>query len=61
MEDIHLLTDKVGYSAQLAMKADADAVELHAYGSYLADQFLTPLWNKRTDEYGEALRTGHAF
>ena len=61
VEDIHKLTDKVGYSAQLAMKADADAVELHAYGSYLADQFLTPLWNKRTDEYGGSLENRTRF
>lgn len=61
VEDIHLLTDKVGYSASLAKKADADAVELHAYGSYLADQFLTPLWNKRTDEYGGSLENRTRF
>ncbi len=61
VDDIHTLTDKVGYSAQLAQKADADAVELHAYGSYLADQFLTPLWNKRTDEYGGSLENRTRF
>ncbi len=61
VEDIHQLTDKVGYSAFLAKKADADAVELHAYGSYLADQFLTPLWNKRTDEYGGSLKNRTRF
>lgn len=61
VEDIHQLTDKVGYSALLAKKADADAVELHAYGSYLADQFLTPLWNKRTDEYGGSLENRTRF
>ena len=60
-EDIRQLTDKVGYSAFLAKKADADAVELHAYGSYLADQFLTPLWNERTDEYGGSLENRTRF
>ncbi len=61
IEDIHTLCDKVGYSALLAQKAGADAVELHAYGSYLADQFLTSLWNKRTDEYGGSLENRTRF
>ncbi len=60
-EQIHTLTDKVGYSAFLAQKAGADCVELHAYGSYLADQFLTALWNKRTDEYGGSLENRTRF
>lgn len=29
-----------------------DCIELHAYGGYLMDCFLTERWNKRTDEYG---------
>lgn len=33
-----------------------DAVELHAYGGYLMDQFLSARWNKRTDEYGGDVR-----
>lgn len=55
VDDIHFITDKVGYSASLAMHAGADAVELHAYGSYLADQFMTEAFNHRTDEYGGSL------
>lgn len=61
VEEIKVLVDKVGYSAFLAQKAGADCVELHAYGSYLADQFLTPLWNKRTDEYGGSLENRARF
>lgn len=29
-----------------------DCIELHSYGGYLGDCFLTERWNKRTDEYG---------
>ena len=56
VDEIHYLTDKVGYSASLAKNAGADAVEIHGYGSYLVDQFMGAKWNKRTDEYGGDLR-----
>ncbi|WP_212505708.1 FAD-dependent oxidoreductase [Anaerotalea alkaliphila] len=46
----------MGFSACLAKNGGADAVELHAYGGYLIDQFQSALWNKRTDEYGGDLQ-----
>ena len=55
VEEIKFLVDKFGYASLLAKNAGADAIEIHAYGGYLIDQFLTPLWNKRTDEYGGSL------
>ena len=38
--------------AARAMVAEADCVEIHAHSGYILDQFMTPAWNKRTDEYG---------
>ncbi len=61
IDDIQKITDRVGYSAKLAKDAGADSVEMHAYGSYLADQFLTPVWNKRTDQYGGSLENRTRF
>ena len=61
VEDIHYLVDKVGYSASLAINAGADAVELHAYGGYLLDQFQSKQWNNRTDEYGGSLENRMRF
>lgn len=51
-EDIRYLAESVGFTAELAKRAGADAVELHAYGGYLLDQFMSALYNMRTDEYG---------
>lgn len=55
-EEIHDLVVRIGYSATLAKQAGADAVELHAYGGYLIDQFQSSLWNLRDDEYGGDLQ-----
>jgi 2-enoate reductase len=61
VEDIKYLVGKVGYSASLAVNAGADAVELHAYGGYLLDQFHSTQWNNRTDEYGGSLENRMRF
>ncbi len=59
--DIGNLVWKVGYAASLARMAGADAIELLASGGYLLDQFQTPVWNTRTDEYGGGLRNRMRF
>lgn len=61
IEEIHDIVEKVGYSAFLAKIAGADAVELHAYGGYLLDQFHSKQWNSRTDEYGGDLKNRMRF
>ncbi len=52
VEQIKKLVAYMGRGALMAKKAGADGVEIHAYGGYIIDQFLTRAWNKRTDEYG---------
>ncbi len=54
-EEIHWMVEQFGYSASLAKCAGVDVLEIHAYGGYLIDQFISSNWNKRTDEYGGSL------
>ena len=61
VEDIKYLVERIGYSASLAVMAGADAIELHAYGGYLLDQFQSVQWNNRTDEYGGSLENRMRF
>jgi len=39
-------------AAEFVKKAGFDAIQIHGHAGYLIDQFLSPIWNKRTDEYG---------
>ena len=52
IDEIHELVAAFGRAAQRAILAEADAIEIHAHSGYILDQFMTPAWNKRTDEYG---------
>ncbi len=52
VEEIHKMMDDFKFAASVAMDAGYDAIEIHAHAGYLIDQFLSPFWNKRNDEYG---------
>ena len=51
-EEIERLVHAFEFSAEILRLAGIDAVELHGHEGYLFDQFMTALWNKRTDKYG---------
>lgn len=52
IEDIKDIVDKFIFSAVIAKKSNFDGVEIHCAHSYLLNQFISPLSNRRTDEYG---------
>jgi mycofactocin system FadH/OYE family oxidoreductase 2 len=51
-EDIREVVEWWGHSAELSREGGFDGTEVHISHSYLLHQFLSPLYNKRTDEYG---------
>jgi mycofactocin system FadH/OYE family oxidoreductase 2 len=51
-EDIREVVDWWGHSAELTREGGFDGTEVHISHSYLLHQFLSPLYNKREDEYG---------
>ncbi len=52
LSDIHRIVDSFRLAAVRAVKAGFDAIEIHAAHGYLINQFLSPLTNRREDEYG---------
>ncbi len=50
--EIAAVIDQFGAAAQVAVEAGFDAVELHFGHLYLPSSFLSPLINRRKDEYG---------
>ena len=52
LEDIREVVDWWARCAELSREGGFDGTEVHISHSYLLHQFLSPLYNKRTDEYG---------
>lgn len=51
-EEIHALAQDFGEAARRVREAGFSGVELHGAHGYGLSQFLSPLFNKRVDEYG---------
>ena len=51
-EDIQKVCRDFAAAAERAKAGGADGVEIHAAHGYLLTQFMSPLLNKRNDEYG---------
>jgi 2,4-dienoyl-CoA reductase-like NADH-dependent reductase (Old Yellow Enzyme family) len=52
VEDIREVVEWWGRCAELSREGGFDGTEVHISHSYLLHQFLSPLYNKRDDEYG---------
>ena len=55
LEEIKSLPEEFARTAVLAKELGFGGVELHAAHGFLLSQFLSPLFNKRTDAYGGSL------
>ena len=60
-DEILHIVKKYGEAAKRAQTAGFDAVEIHAGHSYLISQFLSPITNKRTDEFGGSVENRTRF
>lgn len=52
IKEIHRIVSQFGEAAWRVREARCDGVEVHAGMGFLINQFLSPVTNKRTDEYG---------
>lgn len=55
-EDIRTLPETYAGAAALARQAGFGGVQIHAGHGFLFSQFLSPLFNKRTDAYGGSIQ-----
>ena len=53
--DMEMIRDQFVASTRMAIDAGFDMIELHAAHGYLLSSFITPLQNKRDDDYGGSL------
>lgn len=52
VDDIKRITREFAETALRVKKAGYDGVQIHCAHGYLLSQFISPVFNKRTDEYG---------
>ena len=60
-QDIQAVVEAFQAAARRALAAGFEIVELHAAHGYLINEFLSPLTNQRTDEYGGSLENRSRF
>ncbi|AQZ96500.1 NADH:flavin oxidoreductase [Halopseudomonas phragmitis] len=59
--DMQRIAEDFAEGARLAREAGFDAVEIHMGHGYLLSQFISPLYNRRRDEYGGSLANRMRF
>lgn len=59
--DMQQVVREFAQGARLARQAGFDAVEIHMGHGYLLSQFISPMYNKRRDQYGGSLENRLRF
>jgi len=54
-DDINIMQDAFANGAIRAKKAGFNGIQIHVAHGYLLSRFLTPYYNRRTDEYGGSM------
>lgn len=55
IDEIHHLQNQWRLAAERTLRAGFDVLEIHSAHGYLGHEFLSPITNKRTDQYGASL------
>ena len=61
LADMDEVVEAFGSATRRSLDAGFEVIELHAAHGYLIHQFLSPLSNRRTDEYGGDIRSRAKF
>ena len=61
IQDIKEIVNSFGEAARRARDAGFDGVQIHSAHGYLLSQFLSPFFNRRTDEYGGKIQNRAKF
>jgi len=61
LDEIRTIVRRFGEAAARAAAAGIDAIDIHGHTGYLIDQFLSPQWNRRSDEYGGSVENRCRF
>ncbi|QED48539.1 NADPH dehydrogenase NamA [Cytobacillus dafuensis] len=61
LDDIHKTIEAFKQGATRAKKAGFEVIEIHGAHGYLINEFLSPLSNKRNDEYGGTMENRYRF
>ena len=60
-DEIHDILQRFATSAQICEKAGFEGIQLHGAHGYLISQFLSPLTNKRQDQWGGSIENRMRF